>query len=101
MKIKIERFGPIREFTYDLDKDLIITYGNNNIGKSYAMQIVYLLLKAFSGDLYEQRQFYIELLFSRHIVSNFRDKKLEGLLQDFMKAGESVKDISDIINMEV
>ena len=41
MKIKIERFGPIREFTYDLDKDLIITYGNNNIGKSYAMQIVY------------------------------------------------------------
>ena len=47
MKVDIKNFGPIRKFSYDLDKDLVITYGNNNIGKSYAMQIVYLLLKTF------------------------------------------------------
>lgn len=47
MKIEIERFGPMKKFQYDLSKDLIVTYGNNNIGKSYSMQIVYLLLKTF------------------------------------------------------
>ena len=43
MKIKIVNFGPIKEFEFDLSKKLIVTYGDNNIGKSYAMQVVYLL----------------------------------------------------------
>ncbi|MDR0949442.1 MAG: ATP-binding protein, partial [Lachnospiraceae bacterium] len=47
MKIKIEQFGPIQSFSYDLEKNLIAVYGDNNIGKSYSMQIVYLFLKAF------------------------------------------------------
>ncbi len=47
MKIKIVNFGPIKEFEFDLSKRLIVTYGDNNIGKSYAMQVVYLLLKTF------------------------------------------------------
>lgn len=50
MKIEIERFGPMKKFQYDLSKDLIVTYGNNNIGKSYSMQIVYLLLKTFRNQ---------------------------------------------------
>ena len=49
MKITIRRFGPIAEFIYDLSKDLIVTYGDNNIGKSYAMQFVYLPLKSFNA----------------------------------------------------
>ena len=47
MRIKITNFGPIKEFEFDFSKKLIATYGDNNIGKSYAMQVVYLLLKAF------------------------------------------------------
>lgn len=47
VEIRIQNFGPIREFTYDLSKKLIITYGKNNIGKSYSMQAVYLLIKSF------------------------------------------------------
>ena len=47
MKIKIVNFGPIKEFEFDLSKKLIVTYGDNNIGKSYAMQVVYLLFKRF------------------------------------------------------
>ena len=50
MKVEIERFGPIKRFHYDLDKDFIVTYGNNNIGKSYSMQIIYLLLKTFRNQ---------------------------------------------------
>ena len=45
MRIKIKNWGPVREFEYDLSKSVIVTYGDNNIGKSYAMQVVYLLLK--------------------------------------------------------
>ncbi len=45
MVIRISSFGPIKEFEFNLDKDLTVIYGSNNIGKSYAMQVVYLLLK--------------------------------------------------------
>lgn len=45
MKVKIENWGPIKCCEYDLDKDVIVTYGDNNIGKSYAMQLIYLYLR--------------------------------------------------------
>ena len=45
MKITIQNWGPVGKFQYDFSKSLIVTYGENNIGKSYAMQVVYLFLK--------------------------------------------------------
>lgn len=45
MKIRIQDFGPIRDFTFDLDKDLHLLYGKNGTGKSYAVYCVYVLLK--------------------------------------------------------
>jgi len=45
MKIHIENFGPISSFSFDLEKDLHVIYGKNNIGKSYAIEVAYLLLK--------------------------------------------------------
>lgn len=45
MKIIIRNWGPIKEYECDFSKPVIITYGNNNIGKSYAMQVIYLFLK--------------------------------------------------------
>ncbi len=50
MIIKISNFGPIKEFTFDLNKDLIAIYGTNNIGKSYAIELVYLFLKFFTNN---------------------------------------------------
>ena len=44
MKIEIENWGPIERFEYDFTKSMIVAYGENNIGKSYAMQVVYLFL---------------------------------------------------------
>lgn len=41
MKVIIKNWGPIAEGEYDLDKSLIVTYGDNNIGKSYAMNKIY------------------------------------------------------------
>jgi len=45
VQIKIKNFGPLKEFDFDLKKDLLAIFGKNNIGKSYAMTIVYLILK--------------------------------------------------------
>jgi predicted ATPase len=49
MKITIENMGPVEYFELDLDKPLTVIYGGNNIGKSYAMQVCYLLMKYFYG----------------------------------------------------
>nr|VFK15183.1 MAG: AAA domain-containing protein, putative AbiEii toxin, Type IV TA system [Candidatus Kentron sp. LPFa]VFK30936.1 MAG: AAA domain-containing protein, putative AbiEii toxin, Type IV TA system [Candidatus Kentron sp. LPFa] len=45
MKIQIHDFGPIHHFECDLDKDLHLIVGENNVGKSYGIKVVYLLLK--------------------------------------------------------
>lgn len=45
MKIRIENFGPIHSFEMDLEKDMHILYGENSVGKSYAVMLVYLILK--------------------------------------------------------
>jgi len=47
MKIEIKNLGPINEFTFDLEKDFHIIYGENNIGKSYAISTIYIILKYF------------------------------------------------------
>lgn len=46
MKIKIENFGPIHKFEIDLSKNISLIYGKNNIGKSYAISVVYMFLKS-------------------------------------------------------
>ncbi len=50
MKIRIQDFGPIRDFTFDLDKDLHLLYGKNGTGKSYAVYCVYMILKELFTD---------------------------------------------------
>ena len=50
MKIRIQDFGPIRDFTFDLDKDLHLLYGKNGTGKSYAVYCVYVIIKALFID---------------------------------------------------
>lgn len=45
MIVTLTNFGPIREFSIDLDKDFHLLVGANNIGKSYAITAIYLVLK--------------------------------------------------------
>lgn len=94
MKIRIKNFGPLNSFEFDLNKRFVITYGNNNIGKSYAMQIVYLLIKTMSnlGNS--------PFLFSNHYyvrfdayVSNVRES-IYKLLDEFMKSSKAELDIT-------
>ena len=45
MIIQLKNFGPIEHFEFDTDKDMHFIFGENNIGKSYAISAVYLILK--------------------------------------------------------
>lgn len=102
MKITIEKFGPIDKFEYDLEKDLIITYGNNNIGKSYAMQIVYLLLKAFIGNQFIiQERSYRVYLYPHNIDISVPEDNAEIIVRHFMESGEQILDITPDIVTEV
>jgi len=46
MRIVIENFGPIQNCEFDLEKDLHLIVGENNVGKSYAITVVYLVVKS-------------------------------------------------------
>jgi len=47
MLLHIENIGPIDKIDVGIDSDLTFIYGKNNIGKSYAITILYLVLKNF------------------------------------------------------
>ncbi|NGZ07224.1 MAG: AAA family ATPase [Magnetococcales bacterium] len=50
MIITMENVGPIKHYQFDLDKDFHLLIGDNSVGKSYAISIVYLVLKSFCDD---------------------------------------------------
>lgn len=50
MEIEIKNFGPIRDFKTDLDSDFIFIVGENNIGKSYAISLIYVILKTLTNN---------------------------------------------------
>lgn len=47
MKLEIKNFGPIHLAEFDLSKDYTLVVGQNNIGKSYAISLIYALIKTF------------------------------------------------------
>lgn len=51
MTITLKNFGPIKELTMDLTKNLHLLYGESSVGKSYAAYCVYLLLSRLQEPL--------------------------------------------------
>ncbi len=101
MKITIRRFGPISEFVYDLSKDIIVTYGDNNIGKSYAMQVVYLLLKNFNEYLMHGANYFNDYYYygyARHHISPNGVEEVHSTVSKFADGKQSSLDITKAIN---
>ena len=84
MRIKIKNLGPIYEFNFDLNKDLHLVYGKNNIGKSHGIAAVYLILKNISEK------------------SNFGDMVniLPNIVSNFVKKSESESNEKEIVAKE-
>ena len=52
MKIQLKNFGPIDFFEFDTKTQMHFIFGENNIGKSYAISAVYLILKNFKENIF-------------------------------------------------
>lgn len=59
MIIELQNFGPIKSFKFDTDKDIHAIFGKNNIGKSYAISAVYLILKGLRGFKIETKDYHL------------------------------------------
>lgn len=83
MKICIKDFGPISKFDFDLSKDLNVILGENNIGKSYAITVIYLIIKNLIGDTLGRDPFNVNYFFYlRHFPMQFQgDDRLPQLFQ--------------------
>lgn len=61
MIIEIKNFGIIDNFKYNLEKDFTLIFGKNNTGKSYAISVVYLIIKNLyhldERDIYQTETF--------------------------------------------
>ena len=97
MKIEISNFGPINCFKCDLDKDLHLIVGKNNIGKSYAITIVYLVIKSLieleesSSHYFFRMKIFDPTSLVTKIPKNISNDNAKNIFQD------SIKDImSDI-----
>ncbi len=101
MKVTIERFGPINKFEYDLDKDLIVTYGNNNIGKSYAMQVVYLLLKTFTNINTVSQTYLWRYISQGKNGESVLKEKTKNMVHNFLESDGQILDITEYITKEV
>lgn len=96
MKITITNFGPIERFDYDLTKDIIVTFGDNNIGKSYAMQVVYLLLK----NLTEYSSFYSGYYhYSYSTQFRYRSEQFDEVREIINKFSESKNNSTNITKL--
>lgn len=94
MKIIIEHWGPVERCEFDLDKSLIVVYGNNNIGKSYAMQALYLLLKNLIAYANALVQFSYGIIFYFEGPSK-TSPETERLVVDFAQSGESERYVTE------
>lgn len=65
MKISLRNFGPLKEFDFGLDADFTLIVGENNIGKSYAISMMYALLKTLLTNDLIGRPYFGEFFYER------------------------------------
>jgi predicted ATPase len=58
MIIELHNFGPIERFTFDTEKRMHFIFGENNVGKSYAITAVYLILKNWEKSFEKPEKIY-------------------------------------------
>ncbi|MGY4816252.1 AAA family ATPase [Pseudomonas chlororaphis subsp. piscium] len=85
MKVKIENFGPVKEFEFNPDTPLQLIVGTNNIGKSYALTAYYIAITSLLECRLGMAEIFSELGFFEHIIKfdkSFEKKYLAELEND-------------------
>lgn len=98
MLIEIENFGIIKNVKFDFDKDLTLIFGKNNTGKSYAISVIYLMIKNLLNfdERYLYRSSSIEEIVEK-ISSKVQDKILSTDAKDINIKQDVEKGLSKIL----
>jgi predicted ATPase len=78
MKLHLRNIGPIDTIDIDVDSDLTFIYGKNNIGKSYAITILYLVLRNFAFDFSSANNYPYGFLPEKLFEDDTNDKIKDG-----------------------
>jgi predicted ATPase len=94
MRITLKNIGPIAEFALDTEKEMHFLFGKNNIGKSYAITVIYLLLKHLHepvsyypviSELYESFETVVTNRLTANKVSITSDISIQSEVQNFLE----------------
>jgi len=104
MKIVINNLGPIHRFEFDLTKDLNVILGRNNIGKSYAITAIYLLIKNLTSEKFRSPIEFDFYLFRKHFGNDiggmplyFKEiVKIENQINEKLKTHDELNITKDI-----
>lgn len=100
MILKIRNFGPIEHCEIDLSKDFTLIVGQNNIGKSYAISLIYVLLKVLSRR--PEPRYYSHGGANYYYREIRESRKIETWLESTTKRVEALEEPEDIdITQEV
>jgi len=94
MKLTIQDFGPINKLSLDLSKDMQFIYGENSVGKSYAMTVLYALLKSFIS--------YFDSVLGYDLLTEKEVKRLEKKMNKLVLSNKQVAHpIDEILSTEL
>lgn len=98
MRIKIKNFGPIHEYEFDLKKDFHLIVGKNNVGKSYAITLIYLILKNILNMKVYLGLEYIHLFRNRQLSLYQEETATDKIIQklSILKKGQQLHIDSEI-----
>ncbi|PJG58050.1 AAA family ATPase [Aeromonas cavernicola] len=104
MKITLQNIGPISKFDIDLEKDFHLILGPNNIGKSYAITIVYLIVKnMISAIPTRQSNIFPQYMDMRHMyigdAMNINNKKISEIAADLEQRHEM--DVTELVKEDI
>ncbi len=105
MIIELHNFGPIKSFKFDTSKNIHAIFGKNNIGKSYAISAIYLILKNFItyrnvmdyDDFQQNFRFYTP----HNLRFRIRSKSFEGEFKENLKSESRTISIKDEVGKNI
>lgn len=94
MKVRIENFGPIKDFEFDTDTPLQLIIGTNNIGKSYALTAYYIAISSLLECRLGMAEIFSEMGYFDEVIQF--DKNYEKkYIQHIAKTPEAIIDVTN------
>lgn len=100
MKVRIQDFGPVGDFTFDTDTSFHLIVGDNNVGKSYALTAYYFIIKTLL-EVFDDRMTSMRSFIYYKRVEGGEEKALPENLSKILASRLQLKKPGDIDVTEI